>query len=88
MDAGSIVAIVLICVVGLPWMVLHYITKWRQAPKITVEDEHLLDDMFNLARRLEERVTTVERIAAADHPDWKPTLAAPEAAPHRLDRRN
>ena len=51
--------------IGLPWLVLHYITKWRQAPKITVEDEQLLDDMFTLARRLEERLDTVERIASS-----------------------
>jgi phage shock protein B len=84
--------------IGLPWLVFHYITKWKQAPKITVEDEQLLDDMFNLARRLEERLVTVERIAAADHPDWKPGLSAPSqdwqpgiAAPratYPIDRRN
>ena len=83
-------AVVLICgtlFVGLPWLVLHYVTKWKQAPKITVEDEQLLDDMFNLARRLEERLVTVERIAAADHPDWKLGLTAPQS-PYSLDRRN
>ena len=71
---------------GLPWLIFHYITKWRQAPKITAQDEKLLDEMFTLARRLEERVQTVERIAAADHPDWKPGLAAPQTS--YLDRRN
>ena len=82
---------VLICgmlFIGLPWLVFHYVTKWRQAPKITVEDEKLLDEMFSLARRLEERVTTVERIAAADHPDFKPGPTAPENTTYRLDRRN
>ena len=84
--------------IGLPWIILHYVTKWKQAPKITVEDEQLLDDMFNLARRLEERLVTVERIAAADHPDWKPGLTAPspewrqsiEPTPsaYSIDRRN
>ena len=83
--------------IGMPWIILHYITKWKQAPKITVEDEQLLDDMFNLARRLEERLVTVERIAAADHPDWKPGLPAPQstdtlpdlgAPSYTYDRRN
>lgn len=58
--------------VGLPWVIFHYVTKWKQAPKITDEDEKLLDEMYNLARRLEDRLNTVERIVAADHPDWKP----------------
>ena len=73
--------------IAMPWLVLHYMTKWRQAPKITVEDEKLLDEMFNLARRLEERVSTVERIAQADHPDFKPGLTAPSPS-HRLERSN
>jgi len=58
--------------IALPWIIFHYITKWKQAPRITDEDEKLLDEMYNLARRLEDRLNTVERIVAADHPDWKP----------------
>jgi len=57
---------------GMPWIILHYITKWKQAPKITQEDEGLLDELYSLSRRLEDRLNTVERIVAADNPDWKP----------------
>ena len=83
--------------IGLPWLILHYITKWKQAPRITQEDENMLDEMYNLARRLEDRMITVERIVAADHPDFKPGLSAPQpdwqqSAPVRpsysTDRRN
>ncbi|MES2095382.1 MAG: envelope stress response membrane protein PspB [Pseudomonadota bacterium] len=65
------VFVVGILFLGLPWLVFHYVTKWKQAPKITNEDEKLLDELYSLARRLEDRVSTVERIVAADHPDWK-----------------
>jgi phage shock protein B len=101
MDGLVAIIIVATLFIGLPWLVFHYVTKWKQAPKITQEDEQLLDDMFNLARRLEERLATVERIAAADHPDWKPGLPAPsalptewqagmtgDARPYSIDRRN
>lgn len=85
--------------IGLPWLIFHYITKWRQAPKITDEDERLLDEMYMLARRLEDRLNTVERIVAADHPDWKPGLAVTQDSypidrqidrsfDRQLDRRN
>lgn len=84
MDFEGLVAI-LAALVGLPWLIMHYVTKWRQAPKITEEDERMLDEMYNLARRLEERVQTVERIVAADNPDWKPGLNAPQPTYH-LDR--
>ena len=58
---------------GMPWLIFHYVTKWRQAPKITDEDERLLDELHLLARRLEERLQTVERIVAADNPDFRPS---------------
>jgi phage shock protein B len=73
MDFEGLVAI-LGALVGLPWLILHYVTKWKTAPRITDEDEKLLDEMQLLARRLEDRVMTVERIIAADNPDWKPGL--------------
>jgi phage shock protein B len=58
--------------IGLPWLILHYITKWKQSPSLTNEDERLLDDMHVTARRLEERLQTIERIIAADNPDFRP----------------
>ena len=57
--------------IGLPWLVFHYITKWKQAKTLTVDDERLLDDVHDTARRLEERLITIERIMAADNPNWK-----------------
>ncbi len=52
--------------VGLPWLVFHYITKWKQAKSLTLEDENLLDELHDLARKLDERMTSIERIHAAD----------------------
>jgi phage shock protein B len=78
MDDLMPVLVCLILFVGLPWIIFHYITKWKQAPRMTDEDEKLLDEMYNLARRLEDRLNTVERIVAADHPDWKPLPSAAE----------
>ncbi len=58
--------------VGLPWLILHYITKWKTAPTLTTDDEALLDDLYQLARRLDERMDTVERLVSSDHDDFKP----------------
>jgi phage shock protein B len=57
--------------IGLPWLILHYITKWKQAKVLTTEDENLLDDMHDTARRLEDRLVTIERIMTAENPNWK-----------------
>lgn len=56
---------------GLPWLILHYITRWKTAATLTHEDENLLDELYDLARRLDDRMDTIERIIAADDPNWK-----------------
>ena len=57
---------------GLPWIIMHYITKWKTAATITNDDEHLLDELYQLAKRLDERMDTVERLVASDNPEFKP----------------
>ena len=70
------VAIVAIFI-ALPWIVFHYITKWKSAATITTEDENLLDELHELARRLEDRVCTVERIMTAENPNWRSIACDP-----------
>lgn len=67
----EVIAIVAV-VVGLPWLILHYITKWKTAATLTTGDEALLDELYQLARRLDERMDTVERLVASDNPEFKP----------------
>jgi phage shock protein B len=81
------IAIVGMLFIGMPWLILHYTTKWKQAPKITDEDEQLLDELHLLARRLEDRLQTVERIVAADDPDFRPSRPLQDDA-YDFDRRN
>jgi len=61
-------------VVGLPWVVLHYITRWKTAASITSDDEVLLEELYQLAKRLDERMDTVERLVASDNSDFKPRI--------------
>ena len=57
--------------VALPWIILHYMSQWRRAKGITIEDENLLDDLHETARRLDSRLDSIERIIAADNPNWR-----------------
>lgn len=57
--------------IGLPWIVLHYVSKWKTSATLTTEDENLLDELHELARRLDERMGTIERIVQADNPNWR-----------------
>ncbi|MXO57743.1 envelope stress response membrane protein PspB [Altererythrobacter gangjinensis] len=51
---------------------MHYITKWKTAGTITNDDEQLLDELYHLAKRLDDRMDTVERLVASDNPDYRP----------------
>jgi phage shock protein B len=57
--------------VALPWIILHYITRWKTAATLTNDDESLLEELYQLARRLDERMDTVERLVAAENPDFR-----------------
>jgi phage shock protein B len=57
--------------IGLPWIIFHYITKWKAMATITPDDENLLEELYQLARRLDDRMDTVERLVASDNPDFK-----------------
>ena len=63
---------------GLPWIIMHYITKWKTAATITTDDEHLLEELYGLAKRLDERMDTVERLVASDNPEFRPARIAPD----------
>jgi phage shock protein B len=75
-----VVAIVLI---GLPWLIFHYVTKWKQAKTLTSGDEKLLDDLHDAARRLDDRLNTIERIMTAENPNWRQS-ALPDINRQRL----
>lgn len=68
---GSEIFIVPIVVIGLPWLIFHYVTKWKTAKTLTTEDESLLDELHDLARRLDDRMLTIERIIQAENPNWR-----------------
>jgi phage shock protein B len=71
------IVIVPILFLGLPWLIFHYITKWKSQAVLTGADERLLDELHDIARRLDERVCTVERIMTAENPNWRAVACDP-----------
>jgi phage shock protein B len=68
----EVILVVAMLFIGLPWVVLHYMTRWKTAATITSDDEVLLEELYNLAKRLDERMDTVERLVASDDPAFTP----------------
>ena len=69
---GEEIIIVPAILIGLPWLILHYVTKWKTAPTLTIDDEAMLEELYALARRLDDRMDTVERLVATDNPEFRP----------------
>lgn len=88
-DAAIALVVIPTLFIGLPWLILHYVTRWKTAATLTNDDERMLGDMNDLARRLEDRLETVERLVAQDNPDWQPRRIdheAEEFAPENIRR--
>jgi len=69
--------------IGLPWLIFHYVTKWKSAATLTGADEKLLDELHDAARRLDDRLCTIERIMTAENPNWRQNCL-PEQRHERL----
>jgi phage shock protein B len=63
--------VVAILFIGLPWLIFHYVTKWKQNATLTQSDEKLLDELHDAARRLDDRLCSIERIMTAENPNWR-----------------
>lgn len=77
--------------VGMPWIILHYITKWKQqSGTMTREDENLLEELYDTARRLDDRLHSIERIMIAENPELevrRPAAELPRAEVRQIRER-
>lgn len=73
------IIVVPILFIGLPWLVFHYITRWKTAATLTGEDEKLMEELYDLARRLDDRMCSIERIMTAENPNWRAIACDPAA---------
>lgn len=74
---GGLAIVVLF--IGLPWLVFHYITRWKTAATLTNEDEKLMEELYDLARRLDDRMCSIERIMTVENPNWRAVACDPAA---------
>jgi phage shock protein B len=71
------VIVVGILFLGLPWIIFHYITRWKTAATLTSSDEAMLEELHDLARRLDDRMCSIERIMTAENPNWRSITCDP-----------
>ena len=67
MSALMTLAVILFFTVLGPLIVIFYfITRWKQTREISGDDERMLEELWTLSQRLEERIETLERILDDD----------------------
>ena len=77
MGITELITIAVIVFIAIPaplFIILHFITKWKQARGISGGDERMLEDLWILSQKLEDRLETLERILDSELPDWRRKL--------------
>ncbi len=61
--------ILFLVIVAPIWIIAHYTTRWRTAKSLSPEDEKQFAELWQIAERMEERMTNLERILDAEVPE-------------------
>ena len=66
------IALIVFLLIPAPlFIVLHFSTKWKQSREISGGDEKMLEEMWHLSQRLEQRLESLETILDSELPDWR-----------------
>lgn len=68
---SELFGILALTVVAPIWIIGHYITKNRASKRLTPEDEKMIGELWESAKRMEERIQTLERILESESPGWR-----------------
>jgi phage shock protein B len=63
--------ILLLTVVAPVWITLHYRSLKNSSRVLSDDDREALDEMLESVDRMTDRITNLEAILDADHPDWR-----------------
>jgi phage shock protein B len=75
LDEYTGIALIIFFAIPAPlFIVLHFVTKWKQSREISGGDEKMMEDMWRLSQRLEDRLESLETILDNEAPDWRKKL--------------
>jgi phage shock protein B len=68
---SEILGIIALTIVAPIWIVSHYVTKWRLAKGLSNDEAQTLEDLWQIAQRMESRVKTLEAILDENVDGWR-----------------
>jgi phage shock protein B len=66
-----VLGIIFLVIVAPIWIVAHYLTRWRRSRKLSSDDERVLGELYEAARKMEARLAALERVLDAEAPGWR-----------------
>jgi phage shock protein B len=84
MDIWIPLIAILALFIGLPGIILHYITEWRKLKSLQPDDERMLEDLWRSAKRMESRIETLETLIESEGGPTRP--AAEDDFKRRYDQ--
>jgi phage shock protein B len=66
-----VLGIIFLVIVAPIWIAAHYLTRWRRSRKLSSDDERVLGELYEAARKMEARLAALERVLDAEAPGWR-----------------
>ena len=67
----GILGTIALMIIAPIWIISHYATKWKLSKGLTGDDAAMLEDLWKTARRMEDRVETLEAILDDNVKGWR-----------------
>ncbi len=71
---GELITVAIIVFIAIPaplFIVLHFITKWKQSRELSGGDEKMMEDLWLLSEKLDDRLEALETILDNELPAWR-----------------
>ncbi len=63
--------IIFLVIVAPIWLILHYKSKSAAVRTLNAEEQYTLEQLANVAEKMESRMAALERILDQEDPRWK-----------------
>jgi phage shock protein B len=68
---GEVIGILFMVIVLPLFLILHYVTRWRETKGLSREDSRLIEELWQDTLRMESRINTLESILDDEVPEWR-----------------
>lgn len=66
-----VLGLIFTVIVAPIWIIFHYVSRSSANKRLSSEDEAMLEEIWESAQRMEDRIQTLERILDDSTPGWR-----------------